>query len=326
MREEQWPEDPPRGVEETLGNWRYIPRYLDLHQRVAWTSDGSQAVGRASINIGRYYQNAHMADFDIYVLPGFRRRGIGRGLLTAITEVAEREDRSLLLVSTDAAIPAGRAFVLRLEARAGVESTTSQLEMQNLNTQLVNEWLQKGRRHAASFALGFWESEYPPEYVAEMAEVKHVMNSAPTDNLELEEFGWTVDDLRQEEDSLRRRGIQRWTLHLRHRGSGQIAGFTEVFFHAAHPAILEQGHTAVVPQFRNRGLAQWLKGEMLQRIVAQHPEVKIIRTVNASSNLSMIRINQRLGFRRYKSWTTWQIDLGSVLSYLKGQQSQLTLE
>jgi hypothetical protein len=30
----------------------------------------------------------------------------------------------------------------------------------------------------------------------------------------------------------------------------------------------------------------------------------------------MLRINRQLGFKPYKTWTTWQIDLERVLAYL----------
>jgi len=316
MRQEQWPEDPPRNIEETLGPWRFVPEYLDLHQRVAWAGQGSSVVGRGYIHIGRYLENPHMADFDIYVVPAMRRQGIARALLREIAEVAQREDRHLLLVSTDRAIPAGSGFVRRLGGREGVGSHTNQLGLRDLNLPLVEEWCRRGRQKVKSFQLETWEGAYPLDQLQAMAEIKHVMNSAPTDSLELEEFQWTAEHLQQEDRMLTQRGVWRWTMIVRHVVSGELAGFTELYWNSLHPETAEQGHTAILPRYRRRGLAQWLKGEMLRKILDQRPEIGRIRSNVADSNESMLRINRRLGFKPYKTWTTWQIDLERVLTYL----------
>ena len=313
---EQWPEDSPRTPEETLGHWRFVPRYLDLHQWAAWSPGDRRVVARGSINIGRYDQNRHMADFDIYVVPEMRRQGLATALLRYVSQVARNEDRQLLLVSTDASIPAGRAFMERLGGRTGVASSTNQLETKDLNHDLVAQWLARGRRRTRDFELGVWEGPYPPQRLADMANIKEVMNTAPTDELEIEEFRWTVEDLLQDQQALAQQGIQRWTMHLRHIPSDEIAGFTEVYWNSRHPETVTQGHTAVMPRYQSRGLAQWLKGEMLEKLLQERPEVRRIRSDNANSNLAILRINRRLGFRRYKSWTTWQVDLERVLSYL----------
>lgn len=316
MHQEQWPEDPPRSIAETLGPWRFVPEYLDLHQRVAWADHGTRVVGRGYIHIGRYLENPHMADFDIYILPAMRRQGIARALLKDIAEVAHREDRQLLLVSTDRAIPAGLEFVLRLGAREGVESHTNQLDLQELNLTLVEEWCHTGRQKGRRYQLETWDGAYPLEQLEAVSEIKYVMNNAPTDSLELEEFQWSAEHLQQEDRMLAQRGVSRWTMVVRHLASGELAGFTELYWNPLHPETAEQGHTAILPRYRRRGLAQWLKGEMLQKILDQRPEIKRIRSNVADSNVLMLRINRRLGFKPYKTWTTWQIDLERVVAYL----------
>jgi hypothetical protein len=35
----------------------------------------------------------------------------------------------------------------------------------------------------------------------------------------------------------------------------------------------------------------------------------------------MLRINYQLGFKPYKSWTTWQVDLDQALKYLEHSAS-----
>lgn len=321
MLREQWPDDSPRSIEETIGYWRFVPRYLDLHQWAAWTRGDDEVVARASINIGRYDENQHMADFDIYVVPEMRRRGVATRMLALVAEVAGNEDRQLLITSIDSNMAAGAAFLEHLNARIGVQSTTHQLDLRDLNLQLVDEWCQRGEELSKEFELGTWEGEYPSDDVAAMTSMKEVMNTSPTDDLEFGEFYWTVDQIRQEERELVNQGTERWTVYARHTESGGIAGYSEVSWSPGHAETLTQGSTAVIPRFRGRGLAQWLKGEMLRIIINRLSKVTRIRSEVADSNASMLSINERLGFKPYKSWTTWQVDLDQVFAYLETKRA-----
>jgi hypothetical protein len=71
-----------------------------------------------------------------------------------------------------------------------------------------------------------------------------------------------------------------------------------------------------MPEFRERGLGRWLKAGMLTRVLAEHPEVRFVRTANADSNAAMVKLNYELGFRPYVSRTVWQVSLEQVESYL----------
>jgi len=317
MRREQWPEDPPMEPEGTLARWRFVPKYHDIHQWAAWTLDFTQVVARAAIGIGRSGDNPHMADIEIGVVPEMRRRGITTKLLVPIAEVARKENRQLLLATTDPQIPAGRRFAKRLGARKGLASQTNELDIRDLAWDVAREWLQRGREQAGEFEIGLWEGPYPAEHAEAMVDMKEIINAAPTDSLEIDEFRWTVEHLREEELAMAQEGAERWTIYLRDLRTGDFAGFTEVFWKPHHPERMEQGYTVVDSKYRNRGLAQWLKAEMLQRVTETRPMVRRIRTGNADSNAPMISINRRLGFKIRKSWTTWQLDLDQVLAYLR---------
>lgn len=316
MQAEHFPGDPERDVAETINSLRFVPMYVDVHQWAAWTQDEREVIARGAVNILRTHDNQHVAEFEIAVLSEARRQGIAARLLRRIADVARREDRTLLLTNTDADIPAGRAFARRLGGKRGLVTRTSQLDLADLNLEMVNELSQRGSERARGFELGIWNGPYPGEYIQGMTAVKEVINAAPTGALEVEDFRWTAEQLRQVETSLDRQGIRRWTMYARHARSGEIAGFTEVFWKPGRPETLDQGDTAVLPRYRSRGLGTWLKVEMLQKIAQELPEAKRIRTNNAEANTAMLNINSKLGFKPYKRWTTWQVELGSVLKYL----------
>lgn len=204
----------------------------------------------------------------------------------------------------------------RVGASRGLETHTNQLVVADLDRELINSWLERGQQRAAEFELGFWEGAYPEAQIAEIAQLHTVMNSAPKDNLDIEDFKFTPEQTRQMEQSMFARGTQRWTCYACERATGAFAGFTEVFWHPNRPQILEQGATGVFPRYRNRSLGRWLKAAMLDKVLRERPEVRFVRTGNANSNGPMLKINFELGFKPYLSHCIWQIEMDKVVQYL----------
>ncbi len=315
IRAEQWPEDPPIELEYALEELRSVPPFIDLHVWAAWRADGREIVGRANASILQTDENKHLMEFHIAVLPQMRCQGIAKRLLQLVAELARKEDRRLLQTHTDSVVPAGEAFMKRLGARMGLASHTNQLNPCDLDQSLIRAWQE--RAPEADFELGVWESPCSEEEINSMAELHEVMNTEPRDDLELEDWHWTAEQLAQWEAAMEQRKTEHWTIYARERKTGAFAGYTEVFWNSYQPETLQQGDTGVFPRHRNRGLGRWLKAAMIEKVLHDRPQVKRIRTGNADSNAAMLKINYELGFRPYKSWKTWQVELDSVLEYLK---------
>ena len=99
--------------------------------------------------------------------------------------------------------------------------------------------------------------------------------------------------------------------HLTEPGNGEMSHPQSL-----RPEILGQGMTAVYPEYRNRGLGRLLKAAMLEKVLRERPQVKLIRTGNADSNAPMLKINTELGFKRYMSQVIWQVETEKVIQYL----------
>ncbi len=319
IRAERIPDDPPRSLEETIQQARNIPPVVNLQMWVMEHPEGARFVAVGSIEIVQLEQNRHVAQFNLDVLPEFREWGLEAALLRHITEAAEQAGRSLLIASTNSRVPWGEALMQKLGAEKALESHTNQLDLQELDQNLVKSWLEQGQERAAEFELLFWEGAHPQEHLAAFAALMDVMNTAPRGNLQVEDFQLTPELLRQIEQMLFAAGNERWTLVVREKASGHLAGYTEVTWHRGRPQIINQQGTGVLPEFRNKGLGRWLKAAMLDKLLHERPEARFVRTGNADANAPMLKINQALGFKPYIAQATWQIQTARVRAWLEGE-------
>lgn len=313
---EAWPEDPPSTLEETIRNRRSTPPFFINREWVVCRADGSEVVAHGSAGYPETPENRHLAQFWIGVLPEMRRKGIAKALLRRVADLARTAERRLLMTRTSSSVPAGEAFMDRLGARMGLATYTNQLLIADLNRDLVREWQERAAALKGEFELGLWTGPYPEADIEAITRLETVMNTAPRDDLEMEDSSPSVERLRQWETSLLQRKVERWTIYARGLRSGELAGYTEVFWNPDQPQILAQGDTGVFPAYRNRGLGRWLKAAMLEKVLRERPEVTTVRTGNALSNAPMLRINEELGFRPRQSNFMWQVGLDRVFDYL----------
>jgi GNAT superfamily N-acetyltransferase len=205
----------------------------------------------------------------------------------------------------------------KLGAKRGAARHTNQLTLSELDRALVADWLSCATETAKDFELGLWVGPYPEEHIHDVVALNEAMNGEPRDELDLEDVHKSPDEIRAWEKQMFTRGTERWSLYVRERVTGHIAGYTEVFWNPNRPEHLNQGATGVIPQYRNRGLGRWLKATMLEKILRERPQVKYIRTSNADSNAAMLKINLQLGFKPYQAHTVWQIETEKVVAYVK---------
>jgi len=318
MRAERWPDDPPVPVEETAQELKHFPDHIE---RTFWTGWARDAFRIGAYGLIRYSfeDNLHMAEFSIDVLPEFRRQGLGTEFLSRIVQVAKEQYRRLLITDTTARIPAGEAFMLRIGAEKGLETHSNQLVIADLDPDLLREWQERARERGAGFEIGQLEGRYPKEDIDAIVDLHTLLNQQPFGDLDVEDFTYTAENIRQSEDSLFARGYERWTLFAREADTGRWAGYTEVFWNPSRPEIIYQGMTGVFPEFRNRGLGRWLKAAMLDRILAERPQARFVRTGNADMNAPMVKINNELGFKPYVARAVWQVETAKVAEYLSSR-------
>jgi mycothiol synthase len=320
MRRERLPDDQPSPLSDTIQQFQSLPDFVDLKLWYAWDVDQKEIIAQGNVSLLDMEENRHLAQFDISVLPEYRRQGCGRALLRRIAAAAQANGRRLLMTDTNDRIPGGEAFMRRLGAQAGLVGHVNQLRLADLDRDLLARWLAQGQAHAEVFELGLWDGPYPEADMEGIIELVKLTNQQPLGDLEINDLNLTADQIRQMEAGFFVRGFQRWTFYVRQRATGRFAGYTEAVWNPHNPQVLRQDMTGVFPEFRNHGLGRWLKAAMLDKVIQERPEINFVRTQNADTNAAMLKINSELGFQPYMASTLWQVELERVLDYL-GEKS-----
>jgi len=181
---------------------------------------------------------------------------------------------------------------------------------------MLRRWVGRAEERAQGFVLETLVGTFAESSLDEMAHLFNVMNDAPRGELDMEDEKMTPEHIREWDESLSRRGQERWHMHIRHVATGELAGYTETVWNPYRPDILQQWGTGVWPKYRNLGLGRWLKAAMLEKVVRERSAVKRVRTGNADSNAPMLGINYTMGFQPYRSWTGWQLTVDQAEQYL----------
>ncbi|MFN8473629.1 MAG: GNAT family N-acetyltransferase [Anaerolineae bacterium] len=313
---EVWPDDPPITVERTIKQRTLHSAWIHRSVWLARSDDGREVIGLGGCGIWDVQHNRHIARVEMNVLPAYRRQGIGSRLLAHIAEAADAAGRTMLLGWTESNFRDGNAFAQALGAKPGIPNSTNQLDMRDLDPALMRRWVERAQERAAGFRVGFWERVYPDEAMPGVLHMLSAMNDAPRDE-DYEEEKWTAEDMREWERILQEEGTIRWTAYAQEIATGAYAGYSEMFWRADRPTIAHQGDTAVLPAYRNLGLGRWLKAAMILRVIAELPEVCFVRTGNADANRPMLSINYEMGFRPYRSWTTYMLEVAAAKAHLE---------
>lgn len=317
IRTEMFPDDPPRTLETLKKSWKAMMQF-EKERNTCWVvMQNQQHLAHLWTHVGHYDDNKHLMHIELTVHPKYRRQGLAKQLLSYALRAAEENQRTHILSSSPSTIPSGNVFAQRVGAKLGLEGHTNQLKLSELDLDLIAKWKQPDKQTASDFSLDFWLGDYPEDEIADIARMISVMNTAPRGDLKIEDWEVKPEDLREGETYSKQVGIERWVAYVRHNQSGELAGYTAVFYQRKQNIwVVNQGDTAVVPKYRGHGLGKWLKSTMLEKILRERPEVKFIRTGNADSNAPMLAINHALGFKPYIGWTDWQIETQQLKHYL----------
>lgn len=299
------PEDPRQPLAEKIAETRHLPEPEDGSVLVARDMTG-QIAGVSTCWWEDLTGWEHILSVGVQVLPGSRRRGLGRLLLDRSVAIAERRGLRVVMGRTRQNVPAGAAFCASFGASQGMIARENRLDLRGVDRALIDRWIADGDR-TPGYRLVFVAGITPPEMVAEATSVANVMNTAPRENLDITDSCLTQEQFRQYEQAAVAAGTEHWAYYAVHESTGRFVGMTDISIQPGSSDRVWVGDTAVEPAHRRRGLGRWLKAAITRRILDELPEVRWVITHNAGSNEAMLAINHELGFRPAAEVTTWQL-------------------
>lgn len=309
--------------EERLASWK--PNEADDHL-VRVVADGHRVLGISSIWLP-LQESTDVLDFGLALdddLVGDERLAVAEALTDDAMRLARELGRPTVMGGSPAA-PTGavmaatgfggadpddaeaaplvtRGFALEQVYRVSV----ADIRELDLEARLADA----RERSGDDYETIAWEGPTPAEHRAEMRRLHERMSiDAPVGGLALEPETWSDERLADFERSKTDGGRTMRTAAVRHRPSGELAGFTSLFVGAA-PAdgegIARQHDTLVVAAHRGRALGMLLKLANLVELRDHHPAHPRVGTWNAEENRHMLAVNEATGFVAVAHEGVWQ--------------------
>lgn len=304
--QELWPEDPVDPFEHWRKEVLLQPSWRRADRWVVRRDDGRAIDGVSTLTREFLETNRDQADLDVYARADRRRAGVAKALLRPALDAAAADGRALLNVGgPDGSTAASFCDAVGAERRS-IERK-SRLVLADVDRSMLEGWVARAAERAAGYSLLAWDDTVPEEYLARFVQLTMVMNTAPRDDLEMEDWVHTPERHREGERRMAEKGYGHWTVVARHDDSDELAGFTEFVFPLVHPESVWQEFTAVDPKHRDKGLGRWLKAANVLRLLDERPAARYVDTWNAFSNGPMLGINIAMGFEIVNSFAAYQI-------------------
>jgi mycothiol synthase len=273
---------------------------------VAWDDDRRRILGDAVLMLGFTETNRDKAAIGAYVRPEARRQGIAKALLRPAVDRALEEGR-VLLDGGGSTVSPGPSFCEAMGAELKITERKSRLVLADVDRSMLEDWVVRSKERAEGYSLLAWDGPTPDEYLEKFVNLTMVMNTAPRDDLEMEDWVHTPERHREGEDRRLRNGTTWWTLVARHDASDELVGYTELYFPGFTDEVAWQEATATDPAHRDKGLGRLLKATNALRLLDEKPSVRYVDTWNAYSNAPMLGINIAMGFEVVKSVSEYQV-------------------
>ncbi|MEY2471806.1 MAG: hypothetical protein QOK28_1135 [Actinomycetota bacterium] len=310
------PEDPPTPLEQAIASNRAVPARMRRTRVRAWADDGT-LVGSTGVGIDpEHDDNPDILAGAVQVLAAHRRNGVGTQLLAYLVALAKREGRPRIVSETNGRLPSGEPFCEAMGAEKKQWTHVNHLVLESLDRALMEKWVAEGPVRAEGYEIFGWDGPVPEEHMADYLDAVLVMNTAPRDDLALNDFTLTAEQVREGEKQALAVGYDMWQLIARRTSDGAWAGIHDVMFDPNEPEVCWVGATGVRPEHRGHALGKWLKATMTLRVLKDKPNVKVIRTGNADSNDAMLGINKEMGYVPWISSTTWEIATDAAEKWL----------
>jgi GNAT superfamily N-acetyltransferase/RimJ/RimL family protein N-acetyltransferase len=240
--------------------------------------------------------NLDNANIEIAVLPGHRRRGVGRALFDLAVARLRADGRKRMIGEASRAHPDGPAFAEAMGATVGLEDTRSVLHLAEADDARLGALLSDAWTHAEGYRLILWTGMPPEEIIDDVAHLDSTfVDEAPIGDLVYEAEVVDAERIREGERARVSRGRVSYSAGALH--GDRLVAWTQLSGSLTRPAHAWQSITLVDRGHRGHRLGLLIKLANLAQLRELHPGVERISTFNATSNAHMRAINELIGFR-----------------------------
>jgi GNAT superfamily N-acetyltransferase len=259
-----------------------------------------RVVGTAELDLW-HQSNEHLCSVEVAVLPGHRRRGIGRALFDEADRRRRADARTTVI--GEVSVPSGLALDEvaggRFAHAMGMRSVHQEDHLV-LRLPVSDEHL--GRLRAAvgergsAYDVVTWGNRCPDEYVDAFCTMNTQMAAdVPSGGLDLEAVVYDEARLRTDEERTSA-AYDQVVAAARRRSDGVFGGFSQLFL-AKGAEHVQQDDTLVMPEHRGARLGTLLKLATLDVVRRDHPERRALHTWTEPDNHAMHRTNTDFGYR-----------------------------
>ncbi|MBO1031980.1 hypothetical protein IPV09_11600 [Tessaracoccus sp. SD287] len=267
-----------------------------------------------------FENNPHLVDeVEIVVAGGSRRRGIGSAIQAAIETVARAWGATTVSGFSSHVGPPSQDLLMPAEGPFGVGRDDvatrfalahgyhlAQGERHSMQT-LPDDPARLGQPDVADgYELVCWGGVIDPTLAQDMAELMTAFEATvPMGELEYNPQVITAERVLDSSRESHRHNDS-LTVAVRHRESGHLAGFTQLFTAPELPEPVWQGITVVLPEHRGHRLGMAIKVAAVHEARRRWPGAKRVHTWNAGENAHMWAINEPLGYVTAGVAGAWQ--------------------
>jgi len=242
---------------------------------------------------------------DLSVAGPLRRRGLGSRLFRhGLAELARKEPLVTELVA-GASLDSGRRFLEKKGGVLSLEDSENRLYLKDADWALIERWDAEGAARNPGTAILSVREIPEADIQAYALAYNETLSREPMGELD-GRMQITPEQIRHFEKKLREKGVIETVIYSREK-DGRISGLPETAYKPGLGHVVRQGMTGVRAEFCGRGLGKLLKARMLLHIKKEFPAVKYVVTANANSNAPMMAINNKLGFKRHRSFGLYKL-------------------
>ncbi|MEU3350030.1 GNAT family N-acetyltransferase [Streptomyces sp. NPDC037389] len=283
------------------------PEETSAGRRLAWLASGPDGfpLGSAFLRLFTRDGQRHLAELDVQAHPAERRHGVGSLLLDAAVAAARQDGRRSVVAQAEAHSP-GAAFLAARGFRTALTLTYARLPLAGADLPALAAVAGASR---PGYRLTAWEGTVPDDLADTFVASRRAMDDMPMGAVDYGTVVWDLDRVRAAAAAVARRGDVLHTVAVVDESDETIVGFTELVVPGDGTGDGQHYGTAVLPEHRGHGLAQWMKAAAIVHAREHHPRLGGLLTDTADNNPYMRHVNDALGYVPTHVAYEYQLDL-----------------